>query len=180
MLGLQLWHLSLERGDISLIPFFPEFSSDTQIWEAWREEGPKKIWEGLKAWEPVQKFHIKGGYRKNSERLGCTAPKSCLVLLFSSTLPGRVEEAKTNCTTNLEASLGKEAGCEEGKIALPSEIPVAAPLLIKHQKEHACFFPSVALQSPALQSVAELLSSWTSSYKTGWRAVYLLSAQCLQ
>lgn len=43
--------------------------------------------------------------------------------------------------TTLEASL---EGCEEREMALPSEIPLAAHLLIEHQREHACFFPSVA------------------------------------
>lgn len=44
----------------------------------------------------------------------------------------------------LETALEGEAVCEEGEMALPSEIPVEAHLLIKYQKEHACFFPSVA------------------------------------
>lgn len=49
---------------------------------------------------------------------------------------------------NLKASLEE---CEEREMALPSEIPLAAHLLIK-QKELACFFPSVATAISSTQS----------------------------
>ena len=68
----------------------------------------------------------------------------CPSLFYYVHLSRSVETAEVKCTATLEASLGEEAGREEGEMALPSEIPVAAHLLIKHQKEHACFFPSVA------------------------------------
>lgn len=53
--------------------------------------------------------------------------------------------------TNLEASL---VGCEEREMALPSEIPLAAHLI--KQKEHACFFPSVATAVSSTSVLAEL------------------------
>lgn len=84
--------------------------------------------------------------RVNYGRLGRTASQKgpCPSLFCYIHLSGSVETAEKKHTATLEACLGEEAGPEEGEMALPSEIPVAAHLLIKHQKEHACFFPSAA------------------------------------
>jgi len=74
----------------------------------------------------------------------CPQKGPCPSLSSYIYLPRSVQRAEAKCMATLEASLGEEAGCEEGEMALPSEIPMAAHLLIKHQKEHACFFPNAS------------------------------------
>lgn len=81
----------------------------------------------------------------NYEKLACAVPQRGLVPLFHYTYLSRsVEIAEMKCMATLEAALEGEMEREEGEMALDSQIPVASHLLIKHQKEHTCFFPSVA------------------------------------
>lgn len=96
----------------------------------------------------------------NSGRLGCAASKRGLVLPFSTTQTSRgVEAGEISCTATLEASLGKEAGCEKREIALPSEIPLAEHVLIKLQKEHAFFLPQCS------HSNQQHFSQWLSCFQ---------------
>lgn len=74
-------------------------------------------------------------------RVYCLEKRLCPSLFYYTDLSGGVEAGETSCTATLEASLGKEAGCEKGEMALSSEIPLAEHLLIKLQKEHAFFLP---------------------------------------
>lgn len=119
------------------IPFIPHFSPCLSLDQEFSR--PKELAWGSRT------FTLRGdsGMWDEIWEAGVYWPQKdpCPSLFCYMSLCMSVKWAKTKDMTALEASL---EGCEETEMALPSEMPLAAHVLIKHQREHACFFPSVA------------------------------------